>query len=54
VVIVRLTIPTKLTEDQRSLLEEYAKSEHVPVFEGETSFWGKIKDVVTGSKSHND
>jgi molecular chaperone DnaJ len=54
VAVVRLAVPEKLTEEQRTLLEEYAKTEHVPVSEGETSFWEKIKDVVTGSKSHND
>ena len=54
VVIVRLAVPKKLSEEQRSMLEEYAKTEHVPVSEGETSFWEKLKDVVTGSKNRND
>lgn len=49
VIIVRLVVPTKLTDEQRSLLEEYAKSEHVPVHEAETSFWDKLKGAVTGS-----
>lgn len=51
VVIVRLSIPTKLSENQRSLLEEYAKAEQIPVHENGTSFWEKLKDVVTGNKS---
>ncbi len=49
VIIVRLAVPTKLTEDQRTLLEEYAKSEHIPVHEAETSFWDKLKGAVTGN-----
>jgi molecular chaperone DnaJ len=49
VIVVRLVVPTKLTEEQRTLLEEYAKSEHVPVHEAETSFWDKLKGAVTGS-----
>lgn len=48
VVIVRLSVPTKLTDGQRGLLEEYAKTEQVPVHEQEASFWEKIKDAVTG------
>ncbi len=48
VVVVRLAVPTKLSDDQRALLEEYAKTEHVPVHEGVQSFWEKIKGAVTG------
>lgn len=51
VIIARLSIPKKLSEQQRTLLEEYAKSEQIPVHEVETSFWEKIKDVVTGGRS---
>lgn len=51
VVIVRLSIPTKLSENQRSLLEEYAKTEQIPVHDNGTSFWEKLKDVVTGNKT---
>jgi len=54
VVVVRLSIPKKLSDEQRALLEEYAKSEHVPVHEGETSFWDKLKDVVTGGKNRHE
>ncbi len=55
IIIVRLAVPNKLTDEQRSLLEEYAKSEHIPVHEAETSFWEKIKDAVTGGKTrHNE
>ena len=51
VVIVRLSIPTKLSENQHSLLEEYAKTEQIPVHDNGTSFWEKLKDVVTGNKT---
>ena len=49
VVIVRLAVPTKLSDEQRELLEEYAKPEDIPVHEAETSFWDKLKGAVTGS-----
>ncbi|MEE2912267.1 MAG: molecular chaperone DnaJ [Planctomycetota bacterium] len=54
VVVVRLAVPKQLTDEQQSLLEEYAKTEHIPANEEETSFWEKIKDVVTGSNGHDD
>ena len=55
VVVVRLSVPKKLSEEQRTLLEEYAKTEHVPVHEAETTFWEKIKEAVTGGRSrHNE
>jgi molecular chaperone DnaJ len=49
VVIVRLAVPAKLSDEQRVLLEEYAKTEDIPVHEAETSFWDKLKGAVTGS-----
>jgi molecular chaperone DnaJ len=48
VIIVRLRVPKKLSESQRELLEEYAKTEDIPVHEAETSFWDKLKGAVTG------
>lgn len=54
VIVVRLAVPNKLSDEQRALLEEYAKTEHIPVHEGETSFWEKLKDVVTGGRSRHD
>ncbi len=51
VVIVRLVVPKKLSDEQRTLLTEYADTEHVPVHEGNDSggsFWDKLKDAVTG------
>jgi DnaJ-class molecular chaperone len=49
VIIVRLSVPKKLSGEQRELLEEYAKSEDIPVHEAEVSFWEKLKGTVTGS-----
>jgi molecular chaperone DnaJ len=49
VVIVRLAVPTKLSDDQRELLAEYAKTEDIPVHESEASFWDKLKGAVIGS-----
>ena len=54
VVIVRLVVPEKLSDEQHALLTEYAETEHVPVHEnkssGDTSgsFWDKLKEAVTG------
>jgi len=54
VVIVRLVVPDKLSDEQLALLTEYAETEHVPVHEdkgsGDTggSFWDKLKEAVTG------
>ena len=48
VIIVRLSVPKKLSGEQRELLEEYAKSEDIPVHEAEVSFWEKLKGTVTG------
>jgi molecular chaperone DnaJ len=48
VIIVRLSIPKKLTDEQKNLLENYSKTEQIPAHEQESSFWGKIKDAVTG------
>ncbi|MDP6601445.1 MAG: molecular chaperone DnaJ [Phycisphaerales bacterium] len=54
VVIVRLVVPRKLTERQKTLLSEYAETEDTPVNEANGSFWEKIKDVVTGGGSQSD
>ncbi|MBC8523125.1 molecular chaperone DnaJ [PVC group bacterium] len=51
VVIVRLVVPVKLSDEQRTLLKEYAETEHTPVHDDDTSggsFWDKLKDAVTG------
>ena len=55
VIVVRLSVPKRLSEEQKTLLSEYAKTEDVPVHEIEPSFWEKIKGAVTGGKnSHNE
>ena len=48
VVIVQLVVPTKLDEEQRKLLEEYAELEEIPVSEPGQGFWGKLRDKVIG------
>ena len=50
VVIVRLQVPKKLDDNQRGLLQQYADTEQAPTDEPESSFWDKLKGVVTGSK----
>ena len=46
--IVQLVVPRRLTETQRSLLEDYAKSEKLEVAAANPSLWAKIKDAVSG------
>ena len=41
-VILHLEIPKKLTDQQRSLLTEYAETEDLDVGAGGTSFWNKV------------
>ncbi len=49
VVIVQLIVPKKLNEEQRQLLEQYAETEDLDIANGgKSSFWGKLKDAVTG------
>jgi molecular chaperone DnaJ len=49
VVIVQLMVPRKLSDEQKKLLTEYAETEDLDIEEGEKgSFWGKIKDAMTG------
>ena len=48
VVIIQLVVPTRLDEQQRRLLEEYAELEEIPVTETGRGFWSKLKDKVTG------
>ncbi len=49
VVIVRLLVPKKLTDRQRELLTEFAKTEKIDVKAQSPSFWDKIREVVRGS-----
>lgn len=48
VVVVHLMVPKKLDDEQRALLEEYAKSEDLEVGASNPSIWNRIKDAVTG------
>ena len=49
IVIVQLVVPTKLDEEQRKLLEQYAEMEEIPVSEPGQGFWSKLRDKVIGS-----
>jgi molecular chaperone DnaJ len=54
VLIVRLVVPEKLSDEQRSLLAEYAETEQIPIHDANdsnasgNSFWDKLKDAVIG------
>ena len=48
IVIVQLVVPTKLDEEQRKLLEQYAEMEEIPVSEPGQGFWSKLRDKVIG------
>ena len=49
VVVVQLVVPSRLNDEQRELLGEYAKLEDLDVGNGSgRSFWEKIKGAVTG------
>jgi molecular chaperone DnaJ len=49
VVITQLVVPKRLSEQQRSLLQEYAQTEELEIeADGKGSLWGKIKDAMTG------
>ena len=50
VVVARLIVPRKLSDEQQRLLNEYAATEDVPVNEPNGSFWDKLRDVVTGGR----
>jgi molecular chaperone DnaJ len=48
VVLAQLEVPRKLTEEQRSLLQSYARTEQLDVGDGGTSLWTKVKKKVKG------
>ncbi|HMN96256.1 MAG TPA: molecular chaperone DnaJ [Phycisphaerales bacterium] len=48
VVFVQLVVPQRLSEDQRSLLQEYARTEKVSVGDGRSTLWEKVKRKVKG------
>jgi molecular chaperone DnaJ len=49
VVILQLVVPRKLTEDQKAILQDYARTEKLDVRASNPSLWDKIKDKMTGS-----
>jgi len=49
VVVTQLVVPRKLTDSQRELLSEYAKTEELEVGSTSESLWGKIKDAMGAS-----
>jgi molecular chaperone DnaJ len=49
VVIVQLVVPRKLTEEQRRLLGEYAKTEKIEVSAASPSLWERIRGAVSGA-----
>lgn len=49
VVIVHLVVPRKLSDTQKRLLRDYAKTEKLDVDASNPSLWEKIKDKMTGS-----
>ena len=52
IVVAQLIVPRKLSEDQKLLLAEYAKTERLDVRTGNSqSWWDKFKDAVTGGSS---
>ncbi len=54
VVIVQLFVPRKLTEAQKTLLRDYARTEKLDVGAAGPTFWEKIKDAVSGSRQEKD
>jgi molecular chaperone DnaJ len=50
VLVTQLVVPRKLSESQRQLLQEYARSEQLDVGLERPSLWEKIKDVIGGGR----
>jgi molecular chaperone DnaJ len=48
IVIAQLVVPRRLNDQQRELLEEYAKTEKLDVKAQSPSLWEKIKEAVRG------
>lgn len=47
-VLVKIEIPTRLTDAQEKLLREYAQSEKMDVMPESKTFWDKIKTYIAG------
>jgi len=49
VVLLQLVVPRRLTEAQRELISEYAKTEELPVHDkDQRSMWSRLKESFTG------
>jgi len=48
IAVLHLVVPRHLTEDQRSLLKQYAETEDVAVDADPPGFWTRIKEAVRG------
>ncbi len=44
---VHVWIPTRLSDEERRAIEEFAKSEHFAPPAGEKGFWSKVKETFT-------
>jgi molecular chaperone DnaJ len=49
VIVAQLVVPKNLTDTQRTLLRDYAKTEELDLERNNPSLWEKIKDAVSGS-----
>ena len=48
VVFAQVVVPRKLTDEQRTLLQSYARTESIEVGDGTSSLWKKVKNKVKG------
>ena len=48
IVVLKLIVPRKLDDRQRSLLTEYAQTESAPIDDQAPSMWDRIKDAFRG------
>ena len=51
VVIIQLVVPRRLTDSQRTLLEEYGRTENRDLGPSGSSLWNRVKNVVQGNGS---
>ena len=49
VVVTQVVVPRKLTDSQKKLLRDYARTESLEVVATDPSLWNKIKDAMVGS-----
>ena len=46
--VLQIIVPSKLDDEQRELLTNYAETENIEINATNPSFWNRIKDAVTG------